>query len=86
MSELLVLIQPWSNIEITKYLDNNFNGLYSRNDLPEIKDGAHLAKFQYQRKQTHWISLFVDKEIAVCFDYFGIEYNLPEILNKIKDK
>ena len=46
MSELLVLIQPWSNIEITKYLDNNFNGLYSRNDLPEIKDGAHLAKFQ----------------------------------------
>ena len=47
MSELLVLIQPLSNIEITKYLGNNFNGLYSRNGLPEIKDGAHLTKFQW---------------------------------------
>ena len=36
-------------------------------------------------KRTRWVSLFTDKDLAIYFDYFGIEY-IKEVLNKIKDK
>ena len=37
-------------------------------------------------KETYWILLFIDKNIAIYFDSFGSEYILKEVLNKIKDK
>ena len=37
-------------------------------------------------KRTHWISLFIDRNTAVYFDSFGIEYIPQEVLNKIRDK
>ena len=33
---------------------------------------------------THWVSLFVNKNTAVYFDSFVIEYTPQEVLNKIK--
>ena len=39
-----------------------------------------------QNKGTHWVSSFIDKNTAVYFDSFGIEYILQEVLNKFKDK
>ena len=35
---------PSTNFEIQKYYQNepNFNGVYLRNNLPKIKDGAHI--------------------------------------------
>ena len=39
-----------------------------------------------QNKATHWVSLFIDRKAAVCFDSFGIEYIPQELLGKIKDK
>ena len=39
-----------------------------------------------KRKGTHWVSLFIDRNIAACFDSFGIEYIPQELLNKIRDK
>ena len=35
-------------------------------------------------KGTHWVSLFIDRNAAVCFDSFGIEYTPQEVLNKIR--
>ena len=35
---------------------------------------------------TKWVSLFIDRNFAVYFDSFGIEYILPEVLNKIRNK
>ena len=35
-------------------------------------------------KETHWVLLFIDRNTAVCFDSFGIEYTLQEVLNKIR--
>ena len=35
---------------------------------------------------TYWVPLFVDNNLAVYFDSFGIEYIPQEVLNKIKDK
>ena len=37
-------------------------------------------------KGTHRVSLFIDRNLAVYFDSFGIEYIPQEVLNKIKDK
>ena len=37
-------------------------------------------------KGTHWVSLIIDRNLAVCFDSFGIEYIPQEVLNKIRDK
>ena len=34
----------------------------------------------------NWVSLFIDKNLAVYFDFFGVAYNPQEVLNKIKDK
>ena len=37
-------------------------------------------------KGTHWVSLFIDRNTAVYFDFFEIEYIPQEVLNKIRDK
>ena len=39
-----------------------------------------------QSKGTYWVSLFIDRNTAVHFDFFQIEYFPQEILSKIKDK
>ena len=38
-----------------------------------------------QSKGTHWVSLFIDRNIAVDFDSFGIECIPQEVLSKIKE-
>ena len=37
-------------------------------------------------KGTHWVSLFIYKNLAIYFDSFGIEYIPQEVINKIEDK
>ena len=37
-------------------------------------------------KRTHWLSLFINRNLVIYFDSFGIEYIPQEVLNKIKDK
>ena len=55
-----------------------FNYRFSRNTLLTIKDGAYVINVDDNKsKGTHWVSLF--------FDFFGIEYILEKVLNKIKD-
>ena len=75
-----------SNIEITKYFnyEPKFDGVFSRDSLPRIKDLINLD--DKQSKETHWVSLFIDIKAAVYFDSFGIEFIPEEVLNKIKDK
>ena len=65
--------------------DCRFNGVFLRNNLPRIKDGTHVNDDK-NSKGTHWILLFVDRNLAVYFDFFGIEYIPPEVLNKIRNK
>ena len=36
--------------------------------------------------ETHWISLFIDRNTAVYFDSFGMNYIPLEVLNNIGDK
>ena len=58
-----------------------------RNNLPRIKNGGYVTNLDDKsRKGTHWVLLFIDRNVAVYFESFGIEYILQELLNKIRDK
>ena len=37
-------------------------------------------------KETRWVFLLIDRNTAVYFDSFGIEYISQEVLNKIRGK
>ena len=54
---------PLTNFEIQKYYQNElkFDGLYSRNNLPKIKDGAYVINLdEYESIGTHWKALHVN--------------------------
>ena len=66
-----------NNIDITNYFkyEPRFNGVFSRNNLPKIKDGAYIINLDDKNsKGTHWVSLFIDRNVAVYFDSFAFEY------------
>ena len=64
----------------------DLRALISRNNLPRINNRAYVITPDDKSKGTHWVPLSIDKNKAVYFDSFGIEYNPLEILNKIRDK
>ena len=59
----LLPFHPLTNIEISEYYANEprFNGVYSRNNLPnKIKNGAYVINLdEYENTGTHWVALFV---------------------------
>ena len=53
----------------------NINGVYSRNDLTKIKDGAYVVNLEeYESIGTHGIALYVNANNIVYFDSFGVEH------------
>ena len=80
---------PLRNFEIQKYYQNEskFNGAYSRNNLPKIKDGANVINLDvYESIGTHWIALYVDDNNVTYFDSFRVEHVPKEIENFIGNK
>ena len=72
---------PLINFEIQKYYSNltRFNGVYSRDNLNKIKDGAYVINLdEYSNIGTHWIALYVLNNDVTYFDSFGEE----EIISK----
>ena len=70
---------PLTNFEIQNYYQNesNFNGAYSRNNLPKIKDGANVIDLdEYKSIGTYWIGLYVNANNILYFDSFRVE-NVP---------
>ena len=58
-----MLPHPLTNFEIQNYYKNKpkFNDVYSRNNLPKIKDGAYIINLdEYGLIRTHWIVLYVN--------------------------
>ena len=45
-----------------KYYQNEpkFNGIYSRNNLPKIKDKAYVISWEYESIGSHLIALYVN--------------------------
>ena len=65
----------------------NLKAFFQQKKLLRIKDGAHVINLDDENSNgTPWVSLFIDKNTAVYFDSFEIEYTAIEVLHKIKDK
>ena len=86
----LLPFHPLTNIEINEYYKDEprFNGVYSRNNLPnKIKKGAYVINLdQYENTGTHWVSLFVKPKYTVYFDSFGVEHISKEINKFIRNE
>ena len=70
-----------TNFKIQKYYQNEpkFNGIYSRNDLPKIKDGTYVINLdEFKLIGTHQIALYVNCNNIIYFDSFGVEHILKE--------
>ena len=73
-----------TNFEIQKYdqMKPRFNDVYSRENLPKIKDGAYLINIE-----THWVALNiggasprdVKNNDVTYFDFLGVEHIPKEI-------
>ena len=80
---------PLTNSGIQKYYQNEqrFNGVYSRHNLPKIKDGTYAISLdEYSNIRAHWVALYVGgaslKDInnnVTYFDSFGVEHIPKEI-------
>ena len=65
---------PVTNFEIQKYYQNEpkFNGAYSRNSLPKIKDRPYVTNLdEYESIRTRLIALYLNANNIV---YFGVEH------------
>ena len=90
-----MLPHPLTNFEKQKYYQNDaqqslkneprFNGVYSRDNLPKIKDEAYVINLDgYSDIRTHWIALSATNS-ATYFDSFGVE-NIPKEIKTFINK
>ena len=81
----LLPFHPLTNIEINEYYKNEprFNGVYSRNNLPnKITKGVYIINLdEYENTGTHMVSAFVKPKYTVYYDSFGVEH-IPKEINK----
>ena len=75
-------IHPLTNFEIQKYYQNEpiFNGVYSTDNPPKIKDRAYIINLdEYSDIGTHQVALYVHNDDVTYFDSFGVEHIPKEI-------
>ena len=79
---------PLTNFEILKYYENQSNGVYSRDNLPnKIKDEAYVINLdEYSDIGTHWIALYVKNNDITYFDSFGVQHIPMEIIKFVGRK
>ena len=80
---------PLTYFKIQKYYENEpkFNALYSRNNLPKIKDWQYIINLdEYKSIGTHWIALYVNDNNVTYFDSFTVEHIPKEIRKFIGNK
>ena len=81
-----------ANFEIQKYYQNEvelslqnepkFNGVYSRNNIPKRKEATYAINLDgFKSIETNWIALYVNWNIVIYFDSFGVEH-IPKELKK----
>ena len=71
----LMLPHPLTNFEIQKYYQNKpmFNGVCSRNNLYNIKDGAYIINIdEYESIETHRIAFYLYAKNVTYFHSFGV--------------
>ena len=77
---------PLTSFEIQKYYQNEpkFNGVYSKNNLPKIKDGTYVKNLdEFKSIETHWIvSMWAVITEDIFFCSFGVEH-IPKEIKKL---
>ena len=71
-----MLLYPLTNFETQSYYQNEpkSNGVYSRNNLPNIKDGLYVINiYEYEWIGNHSITLYVNGN-NIYFYSFGLEH------------
>ena len=66
---------PFTNSEIQTYYQNEprFNGIYSRDNLLKIRDGAYVINLdEHSDIGTHWVASYVRNNDITYFDSLGI--------------
>ena len=84
-----MLHHPLETFEIQQYFQNEpkFNGVYSRNNLPKVKDGAYVIILdEFKLIGVHWIALYANGNNIIYFNSFGVEHILKEIRKFIRNK
>ena len=64
-----------NNFEIQSFYENKpkFNSVYSRNNLPKIKNGTHVINFdEFKPTGTRWIAWYVNNNNVTYFDSFRV--------------
>ena len=85
----LIPPHPLTNFEIQKYCQNEprFNGVFSLDNLPKIKDGAYIMNLTaYSDIGTHQVALHMNKNDVTYLDSFGVEHIPKEIKEFVKNK
>ena len=80
---------PLTNFEIQKYYQNEprFNGVYSRDNLTEIKDVAYVINLdEYSDIGIHWVGLYIHNNDLTYFNSFGVEHIPKERKTFINNK
>ena len=83
---------PLTNFEIQEYYEKNprFNGVYSGDNQPKIRDGAYIINLinldEHYNIGTHWVTLWVNNNNAIYFDSFGVEHIPKEIKEFVRRK
>ena len=87
-NDMIFNAASYFNLGIQKYYENEprFNGVYSRNNLPKIRDWAYVTNLgKHKSKGAHWKALYVNgnnvwaSNNAAYFDSVGVEHILKEI-------
>ena len=91
VKQILIPPHPLTNFEIQKYYKNEprFNGVYSRDNLPKIKEGTYIINLdEYSDIGTNWIPLHVqnNNNNVIYFNSFSAEHILKEIKAFINKK
>ena len=71
-----MLPRPFTDFKMEKCYQNEtkFEGVYSRNNSPKIKDGAYVINLdEYKWIETHWIALYEYGDNVIYFYNFGVE-------------
>ena len=71
-----------NNFKIQKYYQNEpkFNVVYSRNNLPKIKDVTYLVNLvEYKSIRTHWIAWYINGNNVKHFNSCGVEH-IPKVI------
>ena len=79
---------PLTNFGKQKCYQNEpkFNGVYSRNNLPKIKNGEYPINLdEHESVGTHWIAFHVNNNNATCFERFGVEH-IPKEIKRFRKK